>query len=403
MDKDMEGATQKERDYAWLLHWAAATGGGESGNNVHDGAAAAGGGASAVRGFGNNAQNGGPWSGEPWTPPLRWREGGGEYKRLHGTVTYSPGANAASAQNVLRMIVFYFLIKLKNGGRIAGFLDPEKDDVGFLLVHVTSDDKGSPLKTTVYIRIGGSRKMNPSRISRLQEQIRAEPGVITVCIEPLFNQLGHDCLPEVGPTAVSQDYTQLHLSTTRKHWFEGNHVADPDDRCFTLKRFAQGHLSWHELGKRRQPSGRKRRKEDVNSCPAKAKRSGPVEQDSEEQEEGGAGEAAGGRRQQPSHHAIAIATRVDDEAQDSSACAPQHHWPGIIKPRALRPRPVAIQPHELLSTSLQDRNRPQWPHTYLSCPGPSYPLSGSSSSFEFGTIKQSDTLTLYTMLYMYFI
>jgi len=41
MDEGLEGATQKERDYAWLLRWAAATGGGGDRNLAVSGARAA--------------------------------------------------------------------------------------------------------------------------------------------------------------------------------------------------------------------------------------------------------------------------------------------------------------------------------------------------------------------------
>ena len=43
MDEGLEGATQKERDYAWLLRWAAATGGGGDRNLAVSGARACGG------------------------------------------------------------------------------------------------------------------------------------------------------------------------------------------------------------------------------------------------------------------------------------------------------------------------------------------------------------------------
>ena len=49
----------------------------------------------------------------------------------------------------------------------------------------------------MYIRKGASRKTTPSRNCRLEEQIRAVPGVREVSIEPLFINRASDPVPEL--------------------------------------------------------------------------------------------------------------------------------------------------------------------------------------------------------------
>ena len=50
----------------------------------------------------------------------------------------------------------------------------------YVCMHIwqeTSDEKGSPLETKLYIRKGGARKMTTSSNKQLEEQIKAVPGV----------------------------------------------------------------------------------------------------------------------------------------------------------------------------------------------------------------------------------
>ena len=74
---------------------------------------------------------------------------------------------------------------------------------------VTSDDKGTPRETSLYIRKGGARKMTTSKNQRLEEQIRAVPGVSNVCIQLLCNQLGLDPMPEQNGTPNVLDWVNV--------------------------------------------------------------------------------------------------------------------------------------------------------------------------------------------------
>ena len=139
-------------------------------------------------------------------------------------------------------------------------------------------------------------------------------------------------------SAVSQDFVQLHRTTD-----QGNH------RCVTLKRCAQQHSCWYEIGKRIRYGKPARRqaaagKEDEERYNVEAKNSGPVEEEKEQEQQ--QQEKQKGEEEKEEEEVVVVvvednhgvfkggeanakeppvATCVDDERPNSSEPAPQHH------------------------------------------------------------------------------
>jgi hypothetical protein len=141
-----------------------------------------------------------------------------------------------------------FLEKLTRGGRFDGFIDPAGDDVGMLWVEVVCDDRGSPLKTSFYIRKGSSRKVTESKRRRMEEVIREMEGISSISVENISNQMGDDPLPLLPDMqgAVREQRKTVYIS-----------YLDVQQQV-VLRAYPQQpqHTTWYELGTRRKKTKR---------------------------------------------------------------------------------------------------------------------------------------------------
>ena len=184
----------------------------------------------------------------------------GQYKRCGGRIAYTadvlPEHTAALAEGILKGLVHLLLVKLGNGGRFQGFLDPGSDEPGLLWLEMDFTDpkqlpvgpkdypKSERASATFYMRKGGTRQFSQKQRDQLESDLLQVSDVTGVTMILFINEQG-------------DEHEVYYANAVKGLEPEAEIVSLSAEVAIEVKKYQRGGLIWYELGKRRRRSGGK--------------------------------------------------------------------------------------------------------------------------------------------------